>query len=383
MARPGGAVAERRLLAACLQVGRLDRGLARLAAGELDWTTFLSMAEAQAVAQTAWQALMEEDAAGPVPRAVLEALREAHQGSSAGNALLLHDLARVQGTLEKAGVASVALKGTALVAAYYPSVGARYVGDIDLLVGPRDLEAASRALAAAGLRPPEGQLPSWLGAEDPAMARNPGADHLLPLATWGGAILELHDRAPGGGPAAEEVLGRSRRIDWQGRSLTIPAPLDLAGIACVHALVKHRTEWHLRARHVADLHALMAAGPIPWDEVRARYGAGAGAAAIDDSLALLEAARREAAGEGRAPRHLGFLEAPPAGQAGADRLREQRDGLSRAWGEGGLASVALLLFPSRRYMEARHGLRPGSPAVWLLYPWRLVRGVLGLLRRGG
>jgi hypothetical protein len=34
-------------------------------------------------------------------------------------------------------------------------------------------------------------------------------------------------------------------------------------------------------------------------------------------------------------------------------------------------------------MEARHGLRRGSPAIWYLYPWRLVRGVLGLLRRGG
>jgi hypothetical protein len=32
-------------------------------------------------------------------------------------------------------------------------------------------------------------------------------------------------------------------------------------------------------------------------------------------------------------------------------------------------------------MEARFGLRRGSPLTWLLYPWRLVRGVLLLLPR--
>ncbi len=43
-------------------------------------------------------------------------------------------------------------------------------------------------------------------------------------------------------------------------------------------------------------------------------------------------------------------------------------------GPGGVWSA----FPSRRYLEQRFGLRPGSPWTPLLYPWRLVAGLARL-----
>jgi hypothetical protein len=348
------------------------------AAEALDWTRLLGMAEDHRIAPTVWQALLDAEVAGMAPPGVLEALGEAHKGTSAANALLLHDLARVQALLEADGLPSVALKGAALVAACYPSIGARHVGDIDLLVRPADLARVASTLERAGLRQPEGALPSLDGA---SKARSPGADHLPPLATWGGVLLELHDRAPGGGPVPEEILARRRRIFWHGRALQVPSPLDLAGTACVHTIVKHRGEWWLRARLVADLGALLASGPIDWSVVRAAYGAGDGGRAIDESLALLEAARREASGESRASRGLALLEPPPAGQGWLQGLQVQWGGLARTLKWGGSSALVRTFFPSRVYMEARYGLRPGSSVIWLAYPWRLLRGAFRLLVR--
>jgi hypothetical protein len=306
-----------------------------------------------------------------VPTEVLAALRQVHEEAGARNALLLHDLARVQTVLAEAGVPSVALKGTALVAAYYPAIGARHVGDIDLLVAPAQLARAAAVLAVAGVHPAPALPP--LGADAP---RAPGSDHLAGRETWSGFLLELHDRAPGGGPAAEEILAASRLVEWHGHALRIPSPIDLAGIACVHAIAKHRTDWRLRARHVADLGALEAGGPLGWDAVRARYGGGAGADAIRDSLALVEAAHREAAGAGPQARRLGFLGPPPLPHRAVAEARAMADALGAAWREAGPSSALRIVFPTRRYLEARFGVRPGSPLTPLLLPWRLARGAV-------
>jgi hypothetical protein len=273
-----------------------------------------------------------------------------------------------------AGVRSTALKGTALLAAHLPSLAARAVADIDLLVRPRDLARAAAALATAGIAAPPGSLPALGGAEDP-LARNPGSDHLRAMATWDGVALELHDRLPGGGAEPDDVVAGARRVEWRGRALELAAPDDLAGMLCRHALLKHGDDPQLLARHVGDLAALARSAPPDWAAVRARYGAGPGRWAIDRSLALVEAVRREA--DGLAPAALQPFAPGARGHAAALSLRLRavlgaRDGLRT-------------LFPARAYLEARFGLRPGSPWTPLLYPWRLLAGagrrLWGLRRR--
>ena len=289
--------------------------------------------------------------------------------AAARNGLLLNDLVQAQRALGEAGVASVALKGMALLAGgHYPSIAARHLSDVDLLVGPRELARAAEVLAAAGLTPAPAALPTQDGRTD-ALGRNPAEAHLRPLAAWSGGLLELHDRLPGGGPPAEEVIGAAQRRSFHGGTVVLAAPGDLAGMLSRHVLLAHAADARLRARHVADLVALERTG-LSWSHVRARYGA----RLVEGSLALLSAARREAAGEGRASFRLGLLE------PFRPTLRARMRGLL---GGRGFSFLALwrAAFPSRRYMEARYGLLPGAPlsALFLTYPRRLLKGAFRLL----
>jgi len=83
-------------------------------------------------------------------------LRGAYRKAWYTNRVLLHALEKVVRALEGAGVPTMALKGSALVAAVYSDVGLRPMNDIDLLVHPGDLDTTVGALAELGFRPYHG-----------------------------------------------------------------------------------------------------------------------------------------------------------------------------------------------------------------------------------
>ncbi len=362
---------ERRLVFACL-VGRGREVLAPLLQG-VDWDRVLALAGAVRVVEAVAHALLAAVAL-ELPGAVRARLAELSAAAAARNALALHELARAQEVLSAAGVPSAALKGAALLAAHHPSIAARQLGDVDLLVRPRDLARAAAALAAAGVRAPGGALPSLDGSTGP-LSRNPGSDHLRALETWGGFCLELHDRLPGGGPGADEVVAGTRLVEWQGRPLVVPSVEDLAGMLCCHVLVKHGGDEQLRARHVADLAAMESSGPLDWDAVAARWRRRGERRAVQLSRALLEAAR--SAADGRAD-PAGWFDVLEGGPTALERLgAEARELAGTLRGPGWFRSA----FPSRRYLEERFGLRRGSPWTPLLYPWRLAAGLAHRLVR--
>jgi hypothetical protein len=364
--------AERRLLAACLLARRPAGALARLATAGVDWDRVLAAAAGHAVAEALAHALHEDGVAPCLPPGPRAAVEDLHQHAAAKNALLLHDLARVQALLDEAAIPSVALKGAALLAAHYPAPAARHVGDIDLLVRPADLLRAAEALAAAGLGGHPANLPAMAGEGAGAGRPTPISVHLLPLASPAGFAVELHDRSPGPGPRAEEILARARPCAWQGHRLALTDPGDLAGMLCAHVFEHHRGDWRFRARHVADLEAIEAAsGPIDWALLRTRYDD----RPAREARALLEAARREAAGGPRAPRRHGLLDERGRWDRLAGALRGHHP-VVEAWEVGGPRAALRLFLPTRRYMEARYGVRPGSPVVLLLYPLRLARALV-------
>jgi hypothetical protein len=357
---PGTPERERRLVLACL-VRRPRAALVPLLEG-IDWDAALALAGRHAVLESVSHALLGA-VAGELAAAARAALTDAGAGAAARNTMLLHDLGRAQEALRAAGVRSVALKGAAVLAAPGAAVGMRHLSDVDLLVAPADLSRAAAALAGAGLAPPAGMLPGIIGGTG-LLARSPGGAHVRQLATWGGGALELHDRLPGGGPPAAEVVAAAVERSFAGRRLDVAAPDDLAGMLCRHVFLAHGHDPRLRARHVADLAFLE--GTVDWPRVEARWGGLRGGAALGGSRALLAAAAREVDEGVRAPPRLGLLEAeaePPPSTAGrVIRL--------------GLRAPVHFLFPSREYMEARFGVRRGSPWTPLLYPWRLVRAVV-------
>lgn len=362
---PGAPERERRLLLACL-LRRPPAALVPLLDG-VDWDAALALARRHGVLETASHVLLGA-AAEALPPPARAAVAEAAAAAAARNGLLLHDLSRAQDALRAVAIRSVALKGAALLVAPGAATGMRHLSDVDLLVAPRDLARAAAALRGAGLCAPAGLLPALIGGTG-LLARNPGGAHLRALATAGGGTLELHDRLPGGGPPAAEVVAAAVERSFAGRRLDVAGPDDLAGMLCRHVLLAHGHDPRLRARHVADLAFLE--GAADWRRVEARWGGLRGRAALRGSRALLAAAVREVDQGVRAPPQLGLLEAgaepPPPTPGRVLRL--------------GAQSPLHFLFPSRAYMEARFGVRPGSPLTPLLYPWRIVRGAVRYLVR--
>src|SRR4051794_2899859 len=71
--------------------------------------------------------------------------------------------AEVLGAFEAAGVSSLVLKGPAIARWLYTERESRFYTDSDLLVRPRDVEAAERVLVALGFakRFEDRGMPSW------------------------------------------------------------------------------------------------------------------------------------------------------------------------------------------------------------------------------
>ena len=85
-----------------------------------------------------------------VSPAVRHALQHAYYATLAANTFALEEAARLTAQLEAQGVAVVALKGVALLATFYPSRGARPLGDLDLWVRSQDAAPAEARLRASG-----------------------------------------------------------------------------------------------------------------------------------------------------------------------------------------------------------------------------------------
>jgi hypothetical protein len=351
----------RALLAECLlAAGEPRPRLAALAAGKVRWDRLLALARAVMAEETVAHALVASGLEAHADAGTREALRDAYENGAAKNALLLRDAAELQRALLCAGVCSVVLKGAALVVAHYPALGARHVGDLDLLVRAADVDRARDALRARGLaeEPPPRPMP------DPPMPVE--RHHLAPFLTPGGISCELHFRLPPGtrgDPGG--VLERSREVAWQGRTLRVAAPADLAGIAAGHALGTHRDDPRFRARLLADLAVLDAAG-ADFGEASRLHGP-----AMVEAVRLLAAARRGLGG-GAVPRLVGSS-LGAAVDRGAGLARD----VARAARDGRLLR---LFFPARAFMMARYGVPERRAALLpLAYALRPLRAALRAL----
>lgn len=364
MPRRGGR-RERALLTECvLALGEERPGLTALAA-TADGPAFVALARACAVSGTAAHALLARGAADRFDPGAFARLREDYEAAAALNALHLREAQELQRALAARGIASLALKGVALLAAHYPALGARRIVDVDLLVHPVDLARAAAVLEDCGTVPACRELPMPDGRPVGPKVDGDVGHHLPARRTAAGVACELHWRAPGGEAEVGALFSRSREVLWHGRPLRIPAPEDLAGIACTHALVSHRHDLQSRLRLLADL-ALLAATGADLELAERIHGA-----AVAAGRGELAAARSD---PWRAvPRLAGSPFAPLATRAATSWAAVRRARAMRTLGR--------LLFPSRRFLVARYGIRPSArwwPLLWIWRPMRAaVRLVLG------
>lgn len=89
-----------------------------------------------------------------VPAAVMARLQSAYLGNWARNVLLADRWAEALRLLAGEAVEAITHKGLALIHTVYPDIALRPMADVDLLIRPRDIPAATRALRAGGYRAP-------------------------------------------------------------------------------------------------------------------------------------------------------------------------------------------------------------------------------------
>jgi len=359
-----GDAPERRFVReALLALGSERPGLREAARAVRDWERALALARAGSVAESVWAGVSLRGVEGEIPEPGRSAFEEAHAGATGRNSLLLSEAAEVQAAFAAEGIESVVLKGPGLLVAHYPDIGARHVGDVDILVRDRDAARAEALARGMGAREPA-PVVGYDGLEREHGER--GENHAPTMFTRRGVALEIHHGVPGGaddGSDVEGVLARGRVVEWQGRSLRIPPGDDLGAMAGLHVFDHHAGDAKFLLRHLADLAVVIGPGSVEWDEIEARVVPGGGGAAI-------EASRR-------------LLEVGPPGRLEAWR---RAIGLRTAHWAGIFAKVGpspaaafRILFPARPFMAARYRVSEGSPLLPLLYLWRPVRGIWALV----
>jgi hypothetical protein len=276
---------------------------------------------------------------------------------------LLSEAAQVQEELTSARIESVILKGPGLLVAHYPDIGARHIGDVDILVHERESARADEIVRSLGARERDPAL-RYDGTR--AEHAEPGEVHSPLVYTDRGVALEIHQAQPGV-PGSESdfegLVARSRSVEWQGRQLRIPSAADLAAGACMHVFDHHDGRQKFIQRLLGDLSVTIGAGAATWGEVEVRMTPGGSRKALDASRRLLE-------------------EGPPRGLAAwrhAVRVRVQHWEEVFASHGRSPADVMRILFPARGYMATRYRCPENSPMLPLLYLWRPVRGFWALV----
>lgn len=376
---------ERAFILGALFTTRLDvERLRALAAGGLRWRALARAATRAGLAPAVAQAAAEAGVLEEAPAEAREALDAALWQNAAQNGALLALLGQLMEALEAGGVKALPLKGAALLLRYPALVPVRAVSDVDLLVRPADVDLASSILVRSGWKR-EFRLVEIdvRGRLLPQGAERADSPHGVNLRGKTGLLIELHHALPSAGevprPAGTGIFERAELVQLGRQAIACPSREDLLALACEHVLVHHQQHPVHQPRLVLDLDVLLAGGAVP-ERARALWPAEV-AAAVDEGLRVLEETRRAVRspsllGRGRTERILSF--AWRASRALRNRIRpigEAPGWLARALRAHGWRA----LFPVRAYMVARYRVDRRSSLVPLLYLWRPLRWLIGLV----
>lgn len=234
----------------------------RIAPSEIDWDLLLLLSQHERATGVLWQQLRASDGFRP-PERVSERFQRL---ASIARFHASHVEMRLQETLTSfavVGVPVVLLKGAALATTAYGSWAERPMGDLDVLVAPRDISSAREAALAAG----------WAEAEEMYPAhRYEDHQHLPPLLDKSGTglSLELHTELciPGHsfGVSTSDLWREGRRLDDLPGAVHVPSPLHSALHLGVHFAWSHLMRFGTW-RTIRDLSVLATLHPALWAKI--------------------------------------------------------------------------------------------------------------------
>lgn len=284
-----------------------------------------------------------------LPTEIVERMRRIHTENAAHNLELLRCAVEIEDAMLARGARMRFLKGAFLLrSGVIESLGTRYMQDLDVLIDESGREAMDRALVDLGYSRMAGATPKHL----PAYAR-------------GTVTIEPHEFAFWGRD------GHRFGVDDHDAS----TGLAFTAVHLAHHLyVSSIWEPPLGAKTLADFSALLE--PLTGETLRRARELARRASVARELDDLLETARRLRAGEplgASGERVFSTLRVPDE----LERLRRvfafywRTTVLAPAWFRAALLSS--IAFPDRATMEARYGLRPGSPWVYAAYAARPVK----------
>jgi hypothetical protein len=334
---------------------------------EAVWSSLVGRCRAQRVPGLLLAAI--DAGALPVTDEQRDQAEEVHLGSMASVLRLERRLLEVAEALEGAGLAMVALKGSALAHLAYPDPSWRFFGDVDVLVRSDQLAAALETLTAAfdAVR----QVPEVRPGYDRRFAKS------VTLRSADGLELDVHRNLVFGtfGFAIDrdELFATARTFEVGGRRIAALGPEAMLLHACYHAGLGDPTP---RMNSVRDVAQLLLTGDHDPDRVLALAERWGSVAVLQRGITLC----REL---------LGIEVAGPLADATAayrPTARETRAidsyvGVNRSHSAKMLASlpfieglgakaafVGVTVLPSRGFLQQRRGLR-----AWLRKGWRSLR----------
>lgn len=200
-----------------------------------------------------------------VPEGVLQRLREHFEANAQRNLYLTVRLLGALDLLRSHGIEALTFKGPAQAAAYYGSVALREYVDLDLLIRPRDVQAARDLLTAHGyrspLRLPPAREDAYLWSRSEYYLENPRDGTALEL-HW--AILPRYFALPFD---VEAAWARRETVALGDATVATLGTEDLLLVLCLHGYshMWERLEW------ICGVAELVRARPeLDWDRVFAR-----------------------------------------------------------------------------------------------------------------
>jgi len=251
-----------RILRGCFYPATTDRELQELLA-TVDWTQFFALAATHHVEPLVFRYFQANP--GLISPEVAAKLQFKSRAIGFRNLVLTRELVRLADLFSAAGIDLLPMKGPVVAHQVYGDVGQRQFGDLDILVRPRQLQAARALLAAEGYYYQDGWS-SWRQRAYEHFGHHYGYYHPQKC-----VYVELHWRVmPKNVHFPIETRSFWDRLQLRpigGAEVPCSPPEDLLLMLTAHGS-RHRWE---RLSWVCDIAALLHACPeLDWDVVERR-----------------------------------------------------------------------------------------------------------------
>lgn len=221
---------DRQLLLACCRAHWTPHARDPSLPHDVDWDRLLERAERLGVAALLHTTVTRCVDGSQVPPQVLRRVDHGYYWQAARNARLCDSLEEVLAALSRLSVSAIVLKGASIAELVYGNIALRSMTDLDVLVQPRDLDAAERVVRELGYVPDE--------SSHPAEWYRRCHHHLAPYRSFdGSSIVELHQHifppAAGVRVRIEDLWQRARPAALGSGPALVLAPADLLLHLCV------------------------------------------------------------------------------------------------------------------------------------------------------